>query len=77
MPDGAGRILLQNSLECPARDEEPVRMQHCNAAIKLRLHFRIAGGREIHLAKLVVLLGDRAASKRCGGHAGGKQESCQ
>jgi hypothetical protein len=52
-------------------------MQHGDAAIKLGLHFGIAGGREIHLAELIVLLRDRAAGKRGGSQAGGKQYSFQ
>ena len=52
-------------------------MQHGDAAIKLGLHFGIAGGREIHLAELDRLAGRPRCWQRGGGQAGGKQYSFQ
>ena len=53
-------VLPQHSLERPARDQEPVRMDHRDAALELGLHFGIAGGGETQLAELLVLLWPKA-----------------
>src|SRR5262249_10079624 len=58
--DCAGGVLLQDALECPARVDDPIRMQHGDAALELGLHLRIAGGGETQLAELLVLLADDA-----------------
>src|SRR5450631_460268 len=50
-------------------------MQHGDAAVELGLHIGIAGGREGHLAELLVLLAGCAACERCGDQASGKQNS--
>src|SRR5471032_2085387 len=50
-------------------------MQHGDAAVELGLHIRITGGREDHLAELLVLLADCAACERRGDQASGKQNS--
>src|SRR5262249_55961189 len=53
-------------LECPARVDEPIRMQHGDAALELGLHLGIAGGGETQLAELLVLLAEGTAAQRCG-----------
>src|SRR6267154_2334285 len=50
-------------------------MQHGDAAVELCLHSGIAGGREDHLAELLVLLAGCAACERRGDQASGKQNS--
>src|SRR5262249_30132659 len=42
MSDRAVWVLAQHAFECPARDREPVRMNHRNAAFELGLHLGIA-----------------------------------
>src|SRR5262249_29131697 len=59
-------VLLQDALECPARVDEPIRMQHGDAALELGLHLGIAGGGETQLAELLVLLAEGTAAQRCG-----------
>ena len=57
-------ILLQDALERPARDQEPVRMDHRDAALELGLHLGIAGGGEAQLAELLVLLAEGTGAER-------------
>src|SRR6516162_7840110 len=64
--DRTTRVLLQNSLERPARVDEPIRMDHRDAALELGLYLGIAGGGETQLAELLVLLSEGAAAQRCG-----------
>ena len=45
--------------------DEPVRMEHRDAALELRLHLGIAGGGEAQLAELLVLLAERTPAQRC------------
>jgi hypothetical protein len=54
--DRTTRVLLQDSLERPARVDEPIRMDHRDAALELGLYLGIAGGGETQLAELLVLL---------------------
>src|SRR5262245_2145262 len=63
--DRATRVLLQDSLECLARVDEPIRMDHRDAALELGLNLGIAGGGETQLAELLVLLSEGAAAQRC------------
>src|SRR6516225_2490886 len=64
--DRTTRILLQDSLERSARVDEPIRMDHRDAALELGLYLGIAGGGETQLAELLVLLSEGAAAQRCG-----------
>ena len=70
--DGATGILLEDTLEHAARDHEPVGMDHRDTALELRLHLRIAGGRETQRTKLLLLLlgegagGERRRDQACG-----------
>ena len=70
--DGATGILLQDALKHSARDQEPVGMDHRDAALELRLHLRIAGGREAQRAKLLLTLlpggagGEQRRDETCG-----------
>src|SRR5262249_21739840 len=65
-------ILLDDALEHFARDQEPVGMDHRDAALEFRLHLRIAGGREAQRAKLFLLLlpkgagGEQRRDETCG-----------
>jgi hypothetical protein len=69
---GASGVLLQDLFEFPAGNQEPVRMEHGDAAVELDLHSGIAGGGEGYLTELVVLLADCAAGERRTDQAGGK-----
>jgi len=64
--DRATRVLLQDSLERPARVHEPIRMDHRDAALELGLNLGIAGGGETQPAEFLVLLAEGAAAQRCG-----------
>src|SRR5262249_11398127 len=64
--DRTTRVLLQDSLERSARVDEPIRMDHRDAALELGLYLGIAGGGETQLAELLVLLSEGAAAQRCG-----------
>src|SRR3954453_12526414 len=68
--DRAGRILLQHAFERAARDQEPIGMDHCDAALKLGLHFGIAGSWEAELAKVLVLLANLCINRA------GSQSEC-
>jgi hypothetical protein len=57
-------IVAQDLLERSPRDQEPVRMDHRDAALELGLHLGIAGGGEAQLAELLILLGERAAGQQ-------------
>src|SRR5262245_55624935 len=57
--DGAVGVLLQDRFERLACLYEPVRMQHRHAALELRLHAGITGGREGDLPELVLLCQSR------------------
>ena len=72
--DRAPGILLQDSLERLARVDEPVRMDHRDAALEVGLHLGIAGGGETQLSKLLVLLAEGAEAQRCG-DAGDKYQT--
>ena len=59
----AGGILLQYALEGASGIQEPVRMQHGDAALELSLHLWIARGGKTHLAELFILLRPSMATK--------------
>src|SRR5205823_8372590 len=52
--DCATGILLEDALKYSARDQEPVGMDHRDAALEFRLYLWIAGGREAQGAKLLL-----------------------